>query len=164
MKVIATMIVLFATLIASAQSRSDEDSIRSILDSEITTWNQGDADGYSSHFAEDGTFTNVRGMFFTGRQAYRDRHEVIFKGPMHGTKLQIEVVSLRFLAPDVAICESLTWVSDFNGGAPPNLSLDTKGRLRTRLLEVLEKRRGEWQIVVYHNVDLKPDVETPEPK
>jgi hypothetical protein len=38
------------------------------------------------------------------------------------------------------------------------------GRLRTRLLQVMAKRNGEWQIVVYHNVDLKPDVEAPEPK
>lgn len=128
------------------------------------SWNQGDPDGYSKHFAEDGTFTNVRGRFFTGRQAYRDRHEVIFKGPFLGTKLQLQVVSLRFLTRDYAICESLTWVSDFKKGTPPDLQLDAKGRLRTRLLQVFAKRGGEWQIVVYHNVDIKPDVETPEPK
>jgi hypothetical protein len=29
---------------------------------------------------------------------------------------------------------------------------------------VMVKRSGEWQIVVYHNVDIKPDVEAPEPK
>jgi hypothetical protein len=45
----------------------------------------------------------------------------------------------------------------------PGLQLDTKGRLRTRLLQVMAKRSGEWQIVVYHNVDIKPDVEAPEP-
>ena len=73
-------------------------------------------------------------------------------------------MSLRFLTPDVAVCETLTWVSGFNSGAPPDRRLDTKGRLRTRLLQVMEKRDGEWQIVVYHNVDIKPDVETPEPK
>jgi uncharacterized protein (TIGR02246 family) len=164
MKAIAIAIVLLAGVIAAAQSKPDEDAIRSILADEITTWNQGDADGYSRHFAADGTFTNVRGMSFTGRQAYRDRHEIIFKGPMRGTKLQIQVVSLRFLTLDVAICETLTWVSDFKNGAPPNLYLDTKGRLRTRLLQVMEKRSGEWQIVAYHNVDIKPDVDAPEPK
>jgi len=78
--------------------------------------------------------------------------------------LQLQVVSLRFLAPDVAVCETLTWVSGFKNGAPPGLRLDTKGRLRTRLLQVMAKRSGEWQIVVYHNVDIKPDVEAPEPK
>ena len=153
-----------SALTAAAQSKSDEDAIYRILDNEIPTWNQGDADEYSKHFAADGTFTNVRGQFFNGRQAFRDRHEVIFKGPMHGTTLQQEVVSLRFVAPDVSICETLTWVSGFKNGAPPNLYLDAEGRLRTRLLQVMEKRNGQWEIVVYHNIDVKPDVEVPEPK
>jgi uncharacterized protein (TIGR02246 family) len=163
MKAIAIIIVLLAGVIAAAQSKPDE-GIRKILNDEITTWNQGDTDGYSKHFADDGTFTNVMGMFLTGRQAFRDRHEIIFKGPFRGTMLQLQVVSLRFLTPDVAVCETLTWVSGFKTGAPPGLRLDTKDRLRTRLLQVMAKRSGEWQIVVYHNVDIKPDVEAPEPK
>ena len=164
MKATAIIIVLLAGVIAAAQSKPDEDAIRKILDDETATWNQGDTDGYSKHFAADGTFTNVMGMFFTGRQAFRDRHEIIFKGPFRGSILQLQVVSLRFLTPDVAVCETLTWVSRFKSGAPPGLRLDTKDRLRTRLLQVMAKRRGEWQIVVYHNVDIKPTVEAPEPK
>ena len=164
MKAVAIAMLFLAGLIAAAQSKSDENAIRRILDDEVATWNQGDTDGYSKHFAADGTFTNVRGMFFTGQTAFRDRHEVIFKGPMRGTKLQQEVVSLRFLTPDIAICETLTWVSGFNNGGPPNLDLDTKGRLRTRLLQVMAKHGSEWQIEVYHNVDIKPDVDAPEPR
>ena len=164
MNSIAILILLLAGVSAAAQSKPDENAIRTILDDEIRTWNQGDTDGYAKHFAADGTFTNVMGMFFSGQQAYRDRHEIIFKGPFRGTVLQLQIVSLRFLTPDVAVCETLTWVSGFKSGAPPGLHLDTKGRLRTRLLQVMAKRGGEWQIVVYHNVDIKPNVEVPEPK
>jgi uncharacterized protein (TIGR02246 family) len=162
MKAIAIVVALMAG-IAAAQSKTDEDAIRRILDDEITTWKQGDTDGYSKHFATDGTFTNVMGMFFTGRQAFRDRHDFIFKGPFRGTTLQAQVVSLRFLTSDVAVCEALEWVSGFTNGAPNGVHLDAKGRLRTRLLQVMAKRSGEWQIVVYHNVDIKPNVEAPEP-
>ena len=77
MKAIAVVVVLLAGVFAAAQSKPDEEAIRRILDDEITTWKQGDTDGYSKHFATDGTFTNVMGMFFTGRQAFRDRHEFI---------------------------------------------------------------------------------------
>jgi uncharacterized protein (TIGR02246 family) len=90
MKAIAITIVLLAGVIAAAQSKPDEGAIRKILDDEITTWNQGDTDRYSKHFAADGTFTNVMGMFFTGQQAFRDRHEIIFKGPFRGTILQLK--------------------------------------------------------------------------
>src|SRR5579859_3830262 len=127
MKALAIAIVLLAGVVAAAQSKPAENAIRGILDQEITTWAHGDADGYSKHFAADGTFTNVLGMFYTGQKAFRDRHEVIFKGPFLGTTLQLQVVSLRFLAPDIAICETLSWVSGFKSGAPPGLHLDPKG-------------------------------------
>lgn len=107
MKAVAIAIKLLAGAVAVAQSKSDEDAIRKILDDEITTWDHGDTDGYSKHFAADGAFTNVMGMFFTGRQAFRERHEFIFKGPFRGTTLQAQVVSLRFITGDVAVCEAM---------------------------------------------------------
>ena len=158
------VVLLLATLMA-AQGKPDEAAIRGILDDETVTWNKGDSDGYSRHFAENGTFTNVLGMFFSGHQAFQDRHEEIFKGRFRGTTLRLEIVSLRFVRPDVAIVETLTWVSGFsNQGPPPGAHTDTKGRLCTRLLQVLVKNGGEWKIVVYHNVDVKAVVAVPEPR
>jgi uncharacterized protein (TIGR02246 family) len=164
-----TVAVILGLMLAEgairAQDNPDERAIRQILDSEVTTWNKGDADGYSGHFATDGTFTNIRGMFFTGHQEFRDRHEAIFTGEFRGTSLKQEIVSLRFIRPDVAVAETLTWVSGFSkAGAPPGTQLDANGRLRTRLLQVLRKDGGEWKIVVYHNVDVKPGVAVPEPR
>jgi uncharacterized protein (TIGR02246 family) len=157
-------LVLYAGAIR-AQNNSDEAAVRQILDSEVTTWNKGDTDGYSRHFAADGTFTNIRGMFFTGHQEFRDRHEAIFKGEFRGTSLKQEIVSLRFVRPDVAIAETLTSVSGFSkAGPPPGTHVDANGRLRTRLLQVLKKDGGEWKIVVYHNVDVKPGVSVADPR
>jgi uncharacterized protein (TIGR02246 family) len=97
MKAVAVIVVLLAGVIAAAQSEPDEGALRKILDDEITTWNQGDTDGYSEHFAADGTFTNVMGMFFTGRQAFHDRHEIIFKGPFRGTTAPSRVVTISHI-------------------------------------------------------------------
>jgi len=144
---------------------ADEVTIRTILQEEVATWNRGDADGYSRHVAADITFTNIQGMFYTGQKAFRDRHEEIFKGPFRGTTLRQEIVSLRFVRPDVAIVDALTWVSGFSqSGPPPDTHTDAKARLRTRLLQVLVKDGGEWKISVYHNVDIKPTITSPEPK
>ena len=157
-------LMLFGSVIG-AQNSPDETAIRRILDNEVATWNKGDTDGYSRDFATDGTFTNIRGMFFTGHQEFRDRHEAIFKGEFRGTSLKQEVVSLRFIRPDVAIAETLTWVSGFSkAGPPPGTLVDANGRLGTRLLQVLKKDGAEWKIVVYHNVDVKPGVPVPEPR
>lgn len=108
MKTTGIVLVLLAGAVAAAQSKSDDNTIRRILDDDITTWSQGDTDRYSKHFAADGIFTNFMGMFFTGRKAFRDRHKIIFKGPFRGTMLRLKVVSLRYLTGDVAACETLT--------------------------------------------------------
>ena len=71
--------------------------------------------------------------------------------------------SLRFVRPDVAIVESLQTVSGFQK-LLPGTSADAKGRLRTRLLQVLLKDGGEWKIAAYHNVDVKSGVQAPDPQ
>jgi len=141
---------------------ADEIAIRKIIQDEVAAWNRGDAAAYSRHFATDGTFTNIRGQFFIGYEAFLRQHEVIFQGIFKNTILQQDIVSLKFIGPDVAAVETLTSVS----GTPqtaPGTATDSKGRLRTRLLQVVARRGGEWKIVVYHNVDVKPGVPVPEP-
>lgn len=168
MKITRTALILimpFFATISSAQGKPDEAAIRSILQEEVTAWNKGDAQTYSQHFAADGTFTNILGMFFTGHQAFLDRHEEIFKGMFRGTVLRQDVVSLKFVRPDTAVVETLTWISGFSpSGPPPGTHTDPKGRLRTRLLQVMVKDADGWKIAVYHNVDVKPSVTAPEPQ
>jgi uncharacterized protein (TIGR02246 family) len=108
---------------------------------EVAAWNKGDADAYSRHFASDGTFTNLLGMFFQGQEAFRERHEQIFSGAYRGSTKQLDVVSLKFVRPDVAIVETLQTVTGFQK-LLPGTSADAKGRLRTRLLQVLVKDGG----------------------
>jgi uncharacterized protein (TIGR02246 family) len=163
-RVLILVVGLLATTLA-AQSSPDETAIRNILQEEVDTWNKGDGEGYSRHFAADGTFTNIRGMFFTGHKAFLDRHVDIFKGPFRGTKLQQEVVSIQFVRPDVAIVETLSRVSGFpKPGPPPGIHVDAEGRLTTRLLQVMVKNGGKWEIATYHNVDLKPGTPVPGPR
>lgn len=151
------------TTIALPQNNLDTKTIQNILQEEVVSWNNGDAAAYSKHFAADGTFTNILGMFFTGQKAYLERHEEIFKGRFNKTKLEQKIVSLKFVGSNVAIVETLTWVSGFSKEGPPSgTHLDDKGRLCTRLLQVMVKNENDWKIITYHNVDLKPG--TPVPK
>lgn len=136
------------------QSPADERAIRGIIDNETDTWNKGDAVGYSRDFARDGIFTNIRGQAFEGYDAFLRQHDVIFKGIFRGTTLDQEIVVLKFPEPGVALVETLTSVRGVSQ-PPPGVALDDRGRLRTRLLQVLLKRAGEWKIVAYHNVDVK---------
>ena len=141
----------------TAQSRSDTAAVQNIVKNEIETWNKGDAAGYSRDFAVSGTFTNIRGQFFTGYPGYLKQHQVIFQGIFKQTTLKQEIVSLKFIRPDVAILETATTV---NGAAqgPLGVTRDANGRIRTRLMQVVAKENGVWKIMTYHNVDVKPQI------
>ena len=117
--------------------------------------------GYSRDFATAGTFTNIRGQFFTGYPGYLKQHEVIFQGIFKNSTLKQDVVSLRFIRPDVAIVETVTTVAGATQ-SPVGVTRDDKGRIRTRLLQVVAKEEGVWKIVTYHNVDVKPGIPFPE--
>jgi hypothetical protein len=104
----------------------------------------------------------IHGRKFQGLGGEGNRHEIIFKGPFRGTMLQLQVVSLRYLIGNIAVCETLTWVSGFKSGTPPGLHLKEWSTSHTSFASNA-KRSGEWQIVVYHNVDIKPDIEAREP-
>jgi uncharacterized protein (TIGR02246 family) len=156
-------LVLVATVAAYPQASPDEAAVRNLIQEEIAAWNAGDATAFARHFAADGTFTNIRGQFFTGREAFMERHDFIFKGIYRGTTMKQDVVSLKFVRPDVAVVETLTAVIGIQK-LPPGISADAKGRLRSRLLQVMVKDGGEWKIAAFHNTDVRPDVPVPDPQ
>jgi len=159
----ALALVLVATVAAYPQAPPDEGAVRNIIQEEIAAWNAGDAAAFARHFAADGTFTNIRGQLFTGREAFMERHDFIFKGIYRGTTMKQDVVSLKFVRPDVAVVETLTAVIGIQK-LPPRISADAKGRLRSRLLQVMVKDGGEWKIAAFHNTDVRPDVPVPDPQ
>ena len=61
---------------------------------------------------------------------------------------------------DFATNGTFTNVTAVSGLAqPPNgVTLDEKGRIRTRLLQIVAKENGAWKIVTYHNTDVKPGI------
>jgi hypothetical protein len=63
----------------------------------------------------------------------------------------------------MCVVEVLTSVTGFQR-LSPGTGTDAKGRLRTHLLRVLVKDKGEWQIVAYHHTDVKSDVPAPNPQ
>jgi uncharacterized protein (TIGR02246 family) len=149
-------LVLVATAAAYPQASPDETAVRNIIQDEIAAWNAGDAAAFARHFAADGTFTNIRGQFFTGREAFMEKHDFIFKGIYRGTTMKQDFVSLKFVRPDVAVVETLTAVIGIQK-LLPGMSTDDKGHLRSRLLQVMVKDGGEWKIVAFHNTDVKSD-------
>ncbi len=133
---------------------SDSAHIQAIIADQVTAWNVGDAKAFSKSFADDGSFTNIRGTVFYGHQAFEERHAEIFRTFFKGSKLVMFVTRLRFVKPDVAIVDIATELSDLQS-APPGVALGPDDTIRTRLQEVFVRNGGVWWIASYHNVDIK---------
>jgi len=162
MKWFIAFLALTIAVQGAAQSPADEAAIRNIVQNEIDTWNKGDAVGYSRDFATNGTFTNIRGQFFTGYDGFLKQHQVIFDGIFKNTTLSQRVISLKFVRPDVATVETLTAVAGM--AQPPTGVALHEGRIRTRLLQIVARDNGVWKIVTYHNTDVKPGIPITQPQ
>jgi len=155
----------FCTTDLHAQSKKDFMAIRQVLDDETLSWNKKDAKMYASHFSENGTFTNVLGMFFTGYDHFLKMHEHVFKTMFRGTVMQQQLVSIQFAGETIAVVETITTISDFSADGPPKgTSLDSKGSLNTRLLQTMLRSGSDWKIIAYHNVDIKAGIPVPQSK
>lgn len=129
---------------------SDEDEIRRLIDAQSAAWARGDADGYASTADEDLGFTNIRGQRLVGRAAFVERHAKIFSGMYAGSRLDVEVERVFFPGMGVAVAELLLRLTGARG-MPPGIVADADGTLRTRLLEVFERRGDRWTLVACHN-------------
>jgi uncharacterized protein (TIGR02246 family) len=140
---------------SSKDRTADQLSIERLIASLEDAWARGDADAFATRFVEDGTFTNVLGMFFRGRDAFRERHDIVFKTVFKASKLALRIAALRFIRPDVAIADTDAELRDVTS-PPSGLTAMPDGTVMTKLLMVLVKEHGDWWISAYHNVAVAP--------
>ena len=118
---------------------ADDAPVEQLLDELVAAWNHGDARAYAERYRPDGTFTNVNGGLYVGRDEFARRHEEIFAGYLEGTTLRLAISQLRFVRPDVAVVD--VDISLFGITAPPaGVPTDRNGAMHTRLLMVLVRR------------------------
>jgi uncharacterized protein (TIGR02246 family) len=135
MKPIRTLValaILVSTLSVHAQEAKspDENAIRQRLATYADARSKRDAKAEALCYAEDGDFRSSAGPFVTGREAIE--RQLTVNNPNY--RFELEIVSLRFVTPDVAIAET---------------------KLQTGVLPILSplvgtymmvKRNGEWLI------------------
>lgn len=132
----------------------DEHRIREIVAEQQHAWNAGDATSYAARFHADGTFTNVFGDRYVGREAFRERHATIFSTFAKGSTVSLVVQRIHFPVPGTAVVD-IDCAVESQATLPAGLSSGSTGAVRSSLLQVLVKDVGQWWIAGYHNVDVK---------
>jgi len=109
-KLMFRFIVAFAVASAAsswlyADQAEDEAAIRASVAAYVVAFNKGDAKSIAAQWSPDAVYSNpMTGDEVTGRKAIEEQMVQIFKDAKE-TKIEVDVNSIRFLSPSVAIEE-----------------------------------------------------------
>ena len=140
---LAFVLCVFFSAVEAQQIMADT-AIQGLVGELGSAWNRGDPAAFSKRFQADGTFTNVNGTTFQGRQAFEQRHQEIFAGPLKGSRTTMTIERAHLVRPDVAVVD--VDCSTMIGTAAP---------VRSKLLLVLSSDGVEWTIAAFHNTPVQ---------
>lgn len=127
----------------------DEMAIRQLFQALMDAWEAGDAEAYTALFTEDADYVAFDGVNQKGRTAIMTSHKPLFERFLKGSKLTGGLVSLRLLAPDVALAHGVGSILDAGRRKPK------AERLSSQTLVVV-KRDGVWRFTAFHNTRVRP--------
>ncbi|MGP8270850.1 MAG: SgcJ/EcaC family oxidoreductase [Terracidiphilus sp.] len=141
--------LLPAALISESGCEADERAIRGVLDRFMDAWNCHDAKAFALVFSPDADVTNWRGTVVSGRSGVEQMHAPVFATIFRNSHQKYTEIKTRFIRPDVAAVD-VNW--EMTGATDP---VGNPRPARQGLLSfVMAKSKGEWQVVVMHNLDL----------
>jgi uncharacterized protein (TIGR02246 family) len=117
----------------SAETAAQEDALMNNAKAFVDAFEKGDAKAVAAFWAEDGDYVDLSGRHLQGRSAIEKAFKDFFM-ESKGLKLRIDVNSVRFLTPDMAIEDGTTSV------IPP----DNTPPSQARYTNVHVKKDGQW--------------------
>lgn len=111
----------------------------------VEAFHRGDAKALAAFWAPDGDYTDQTGRTLNGREAIEKSFKKFF-GENKGLKLRIDIGSLRFVTPDVALEDGVTSVLSPDGGPPS----------RARYAIVHVKKDGQWLLSSVRDAPFAP--------
>jgi uncharacterized protein (TIGR02246 family) len=102
---------------AANQEIGDKDAIFNNAKGFVDAFEKGDAKAVAAFWAKDGDYVDLDGRHLRGRAAIEDAFKEFFE-ENKGLKLRIDVKSVRFVTPDVAIGDRTSSVIPPDGTPP----------------------------------------------
>lgn len=134
---------------ASAQpakgNADDEAALLKNAEAFVAAFHKGDAKALAAAWTPDGDYVDQGGKHLKGRAAIEKGFQSFF-AENKGLKLRINIESLRFVTPDLAIEDGLTEVLSPDG-TPPS---------RARYTIVHVKKDGQWQLASVRDAPYSP--------
>ena len=119
---------------------ADEKGIRATADEFVKAFNAGDAKTIGAQWSTDAKYTDESGRQFIGRDAIEKEYASLFK-EHPGATITVNIDSIRFLGPDIALETGVAKVQLPKGSAATASHYNV----------VHARRDGKWVIVVGHD-------------
>jgi uncharacterized protein (TIGR02246 family) len=133
----------------NTSNAGNETAVRALVQKCVEGWNKGSGEAFAAQFAEDSDYVVVNGMHIKGRRQNASAHQQIFDTFYKGTKLWVQVKSVRTLKPDVVLVHSISKV------LKPGES-DTSPVPEAIQTWMMSKHGNEWLIDAFHNTPIQP--------
>lgn len=128
---------------AELENAAASSDVRAVFGEVSKAWAEGDADTFTSRYAEDATVI-FPGTYLPGRDAIRDAMAAAFAGSLKGSRRIHEPQSIRFPGDGIAVVISHS-ATVFPG--EPEAPADRWERVTW----LLTARHGRWLIEAYHS-------------
>jgi uncharacterized protein (TIGR02246 family) len=136
---------------ARAQSKADEDAVRSIPQAFAAAWAKHDGQQLSRIMAEDVDFVDVAGDWLRGRQDFALYHSRLLSLRFRDAVVTPLETSVRFLRPDLAV---LHWSWRIEGDR--NFDMTPRKPRYGLFTMIAEKKDRQWLVIVAQNTNRIP--------
>lgn len=145
-------IIAVWTISSSVSAQTTEDrAIRDVQTAQANAWNRHDAAAYAALFTDDGEVINVVGWWWQGRAEIERKLTAAFAFVFRESTLSITDVTVRLLAPDIAVAH-VRWTMS-GARTPPGVPEPREGIQ----IQVLRKVEQRWLIVSFQNTASVPE-------
>ena len=125
---------------------TDEAAVQDLLTTMVAAWNANDAVAFADLYSDSASVT-LAGTYLQGRPEILAFMAGGFAGPLKGTRSDERPQRIRFVAPDVAVVNSLSGVVQ-----PGETSV--RPEFQRRATWVITRTNGSWLAEAYHNVSV----------
>src|SRR5215467_12812358 len=126
-------VILCGIPVMRAADNDAQAEIKKTAGAFVEAFQKGDAKAVAAFWALDGDYVDENSRVLKGRQAIEDAFAQLFNANK-GLKVRIDIASVRFLAPDLAIEDGTSTV----------MAPDSSSPSRARYTNVLSKKNDKW--------------------
>lgn len=138
---------IFLSLISPAQSSTDQQLVRAVVQSFVDDFNNGDFKNASHYTTNDWVHINPGGGITRGREDVLKEVRAVHQTLLKGVRITIDAITNRFVTADVAIVNA-THTSDTYITPEDGVKHENEKQVKTY---IVVKQRGKWLLTLDQN-------------